>query len=113
MAVLVSASQRQQTCDLVALTVTFVGFFRYNSAKKDNDFIFHEAVPALDTLQSVKGERGWAWHGSGALSTRSALAAEGMGTCQSSGVWPRVENRAKPSLTPYCQWHLCQQGSAS
>lgn len=30
--------------------------FRYNSAKKDNDFIYHEAVPALDTLQSVKGE---------------------------------------------------------
>uniref|UniRef100_A0A803U109 Tyrosine-protein phosphatase non-receptor type 23 n=1 Tax=Anolis carolinensis TaxID=28377 RepID=A0A803U109_ANOCA len=29
--------------------------FRYNSAKKDNDFIYHEAVPALDTLQSVKG----------------------------------------------------------
>ncbi|XP_014382040.1 tyrosine-protein phosphatase non-receptor type 23 [Alligator sinensis] len=28
---------------------------KYNSAKKDNDFIFHEAVPALDTLQSVKG----------------------------------------------------------
>lgn len=31
---------------------------RYNSAKKDNDFIYHEAVPALDTLQSVKGEDG-------------------------------------------------------
>lgn len=29
---------------------------RYNSAKKDNDFIYHEAVPALDTLQSVKGQ---------------------------------------------------------
>uniref|UniRef100_A0A8B9BJM3 Protein tyrosine phosphatase non-receptor type 23 n=1 Tax=Anser brachyrhynchus TaxID=132585 RepID=A0A8B9BJM3_9AVES len=27
----------------------------YNSAKKDNDFIYHEAVPALDTLQAVKG----------------------------------------------------------
>uniref|UniRef100_A0A2K5DU12 Tyrosine-protein phosphatase non-receptor type 23 n=1 Tax=Aotus nancymaae TaxID=37293 RepID=A0A2K5DU12_AOTNA len=27
----------------------------YNSAKKDNDFIYHEAVPALDTLQPVKG----------------------------------------------------------
>lgn len=35
---------------------------RYNSAKKDNDFIYHEAVPALDTLQPVKGLRlriGW------------------------------------------------------
>uniref|UniRef100_A0A8D2JG41 Tyrosine-protein phosphatase non-receptor type 23 n=1 Tax=Varanus komodoensis TaxID=61221 RepID=A0A8D2JG41_VARKO len=29
--------------------------FRYASAKKDNDFIYHEAVPALDTVQSVKG----------------------------------------------------------
>uniref|UniRef100_A0A670JKQ2 Tyrosine-protein phosphatase non-receptor type 23 n=1 Tax=Podarcis muralis TaxID=64176 RepID=A0A670JKQ2_PODMU len=28
---------------------------KYNSAKKENDFIYHEAVPALDTLQSVKG----------------------------------------------------------
>ncbi|XP_004704046.1 tyrosine-protein phosphatase non-receptor type 23 isoform X1 [Echinops telfairi] len=28
---------------------------KYNSAKKDNDFIYHEAVPALDTLQAVKG----------------------------------------------------------
>ncbi|XP_054585600.1 tyrosine-protein phosphatase non-receptor type 23 isoform X2 [Eptesicus fuscus] len=28
---------------------------KYNSAKKDNDFIYHEAVPALDTLQPVKG----------------------------------------------------------
>lgn len=32
---------------------------RYNSAKKDNDFIYHEAVPALDTLQSVKGQGLW------------------------------------------------------
>ncbi|XP_060060740.1 tyrosine-protein phosphatase non-receptor type 23 isoform X2 [Erinaceus europaeus] len=28
---------------------------KHNSAKKDNDFIYHEAVPALDTLQPVKG----------------------------------------------------------
>ncbi|XP_006893014.1 PREDICTED: tyrosine-protein phosphatase non-receptor type 23 [Elephantulus edwardii] len=28
---------------------------KYNSAKKDNDFIYHEAVPPLDTLQPVKG----------------------------------------------------------
>ncbi|KAG9345078.1 hypothetical protein JZ751_009619 [Albula glossodonta] len=28
---------------------------KYNSAKKDNDFIYHESVPALDTLPSVKG----------------------------------------------------------
>ncbi len=29
--------------------------FRYNSAKKDNDFIYHESVPGLDTLAAVKG----------------------------------------------------------
>uniref|UniRef100_A0A8B9IK24 Tyrosine-protein phosphatase non-receptor type 23 n=1 Tax=Anser cygnoides TaxID=8845 RepID=A0A8B9IK24_ANSCY len=37
----------------VGLTSPLVS--RYNSAKKDNDFIYHEAVPALDTLQAVKG----------------------------------------------------------
>ncbi len=29
--------------------------FRYNSAKKDNDFIYHESVPGPDTLGAVKG----------------------------------------------------------
>ncbi|XP_053569676.1 tyrosine-protein phosphatase non-receptor type 23 [Bombina bombina] len=28
---------------------------KFNSAKKDNDFIYHESVPALETLQAVKG----------------------------------------------------------
>ncbi|XP_041045642.1 tyrosine-protein phosphatase non-receptor type 23 isoform X1 [Carcharodon carcharias] len=28
---------------------------KYNAAKKDNDFIYHEAVPPLDSLSSVKG----------------------------------------------------------
>ncbi|XP_063041171.1 tyrosine-protein phosphatase non-receptor type 23b [Engraulis encrasicolus] len=28
---------------------------KFNSAKKDNDFIYHETVPALDTLNPVKG----------------------------------------------------------
>uniref|UniRef100_A0A8C7X3C7 Protein tyrosine phosphatase, non-receptor type 23, a n=1 Tax=Oryzias sinensis TaxID=183150 RepID=A0A8C7X3C7_9TELE len=28
---------------------------KYNSAKKDNDFIYHETVPSLETLASVKG----------------------------------------------------------
>ena len=31
--------------------------FRFNSAKKDNDFIYHETVPSLETLASVKGNR--------------------------------------------------------
>lgn len=30
---------------------------RYNSAKKDNDFIYHEPIPPTDTLTSVKGNR--------------------------------------------------------
>lgn len=33
--------------------------FRFNSAKKDNDFIYHEAVPSLETLPSVKGILSW------------------------------------------------------
>ncbi|XP_062385191.1 tyrosine-protein phosphatase non-receptor type 23b [Sardina pilchardus] len=28
---------------------------KFNSAKKDNDFIYHETVPAMDTLATVKG----------------------------------------------------------
>lgn len=28
---------------------------KFNSAKKDNDFIYHESVPSLETLTSVKG----------------------------------------------------------
>ncbi|KAF5879831.1 tyrosine-protein phosphatase non-receptor type 23-like, partial [Clarias magur] len=28
---------------------------KFNSAKKDNDFIYHESVPGLDTLPAVKG----------------------------------------------------------
>ncbi|XP_016147920.1 tyrosine-protein phosphatase non-receptor type 23 isoform X3 [Sinocyclocheilus grahami] len=28
---------------------------KFNSAKKDNDFIYHESVPTLETLTSVKG----------------------------------------------------------
>ena len=33
-------------------------YSRFNSSKKDNDFIYHESVPALDTLPSVKGMDG-------------------------------------------------------
>ena len=29
--------------------------FRYNSAKKDNDFVYHEKIPAVETLPEVKG----------------------------------------------------------
>lgn len=62
------------------LTPPFPGPPRYNSAKKDNDFIYHEAVPALDTLQPVKGltlgggwGSGWRYRGHRA-DVRSAWA---------------------------------------
>lgn len=28
---------------------------KYNAAKKDNDFIYHEKVPSLDSLPEIKG----------------------------------------------------------
>lgn len=34
---------------------TFIS--RFNSAKKDNDFIYHDSVPSLESLASVKGNR--------------------------------------------------------
>ncbi|XP_030052532.1 tyrosine-protein phosphatase non-receptor type 23 [Microcaecilia unicolor] len=40
--------------DALRFTMDVIGG-KYNSAKKDNDFIYHKAVPALDTLQPVKG----------------------------------------------------------
>jgi hypothetical protein len=38
--------------------VTDSGFYfvyRYQSAKKDNDFVYHDKIPAADTLPDVKG----------------------------------------------------------
>lgn len=46
---------REPGCSPLLADVVSLLLPRYNSAKKDNDFIYHEAVPALDTLQSVKG----------------------------------------------------------
>nr|XP_033787812.1 tyrosine-protein phosphatase non-receptor type 23 [Geotrypetes seraphini] len=40
--------------DALRFTMDVIGG-KYNSAKKDNDFIYHKAVPALETLQPVKG----------------------------------------------------------
>ncbi|XP_069501929.1 tyrosine-protein phosphatase non-receptor type 23 isoform X2 [Ambystoma mexicanum] len=40
--------------DALKFTMDVIGG-KFNSAKKDNDFIYHETVPALDTLQPVKG----------------------------------------------------------
>lgn len=52
-----ASSGSRERC-LLLTNVASLLVSRYNSAKKDNDFIYHEAVPALDTLQSVKGEDG-------------------------------------------------------
>jgi len=30
-------------------------FCRFNSAKKDNDFVYHDKIPAFDTLPEIKG----------------------------------------------------------
>uniref|UniRef100_A0A8C5NNT2 Tyrosine-protein phosphatase non-receptor type 23 n=1 Tax=Junco hyemalis TaxID=40217 RepID=A0A8C5NNT2_JUNHY len=48
------AGQPETVQEALRFTMDVIGG-KYNSAKKDNDFIYHEAVPALDTLQSVKG----------------------------------------------------------
>ena len=43
--------------DQFSLTMMVIlGHFRLNSAKKDNDFVYHEKVPELDSLPEVKGE---------------------------------------------------------
>ncbi|NXE16084.1 PTN23 phosphatase, partial [Lophotis ruficrista] len=49
------ASSGSRECRPLLTAAAPLRLSRYNSAKKDNDFIYHEAVPALDTLQSVKG----------------------------------------------------------
>ena len=36
--------------------MTLCFYFRYNSAKRDNDFVYHEKVPELETLPEVKGK---------------------------------------------------------
>lgn len=35
---------------------SFVATLRLQGAVKDNDFIYHEVVPELDTLPEIKGE---------------------------------------------------------
>ncbi|XP_057211388.1 tyrosine-protein phosphatase non-receptor type 23b [Triplophysa rosa] len=40
--------------DALKFTMDVIGG-KYNSVKKDNDFIYHESVPNLDTLAGVKG----------------------------------------------------------
>ncbi|MEE6511741.1 hypothetical protein FKM82_018484 [Ascaphus truei] len=49
-----SKGQPTTVQDALRFTMDVIGG-KSNSAKKDNDFIYHESVPALDTLQAVKG----------------------------------------------------------
>ncbi|KAG8443424.1 hypothetical protein GDO86_012006 [Hymenochirus boettgeri] len=49
-----SKGQPSTVQDALRFTMDVIGG-KFNSAKKDNDFIYHESVPALDTLQAVKG----------------------------------------------------------
>ncbi|NXA86100.1 PTN23 phosphatase, partial [Melanocharis versteri] len=53
-AIKLAKGQPETVQEALRFTMDVIGG-KYNSAKKDNDFIYHEAVPALDTLQSVKG----------------------------------------------------------
>lgn len=53
-AIKLAKGQPDTVQDALRFTMDVIGG-KYNSAKKDNDFIYHEAIPALDTLQPVKG----------------------------------------------------------
>nr|XP_006635747.1 PREDICTED: tyrosine-protein phosphatase non-receptor type 23 [Lepisosteus oculatus] len=53
-AVKLAKGQPDSVQDALRFTMDVIGG-KFNSAKKDNDFIYHESVPALDTLPSVKG----------------------------------------------------------
>ncbi|KAM4688535.1 tyrosine-protein phosphatase non-receptor type 23 [Discoglossus pictus] len=49
-----SKGQPTTVQDALRFTMDVIGG-KFNSAKKDNDFIYHESVPTLETLQAVKG----------------------------------------------------------
>lgn len=49
-----SKGQPETIQEALKFTMDVIGG-KYNSAKKDNDFIYHESVPSLDTLGAVKG----------------------------------------------------------
>ncbi|KAM5124999.1 tyrosine-protein phosphatase non-receptor type 23-like, partial [Mantella aurantiaca] len=53
-AIKLSKGQPTTVQEALRFTMDVIGG-KFNSAKKDNDFIYHESVPALDTLQAVKG----------------------------------------------------------
>uniref|UniRef100_A0A673KJQ2 Tyrosine-protein phosphatase non-receptor type 23-like n=1 Tax=Sinocyclocheilus rhinocerous TaxID=307959 RepID=A0A673KJQ2_9TELE len=49
-----SKGQLESVQEALKFTMDVIGG-KYNSAKKENDFIYHESVPGLDTLAAVKG----------------------------------------------------------
>ncbi|XP_067834870.1 tyrosine-protein phosphatase non-receptor type 23 [Heptranchias perlo] len=53
-AVKYAKGQPETVQEALRFTMDVIGG-KYNAAKKDNDFIYHEAVPPLDSLSSVKG----------------------------------------------------------
>uniref|UniRef100_A0A3Q0RM09 Tyrosine-protein phosphatase non-receptor type 23 n=1 Tax=Amphilophus citrinellus TaxID=61819 RepID=A0A3Q0RM09_AMPCI len=52
--ILFSTGQPDSVQEALRFTMDVIGG-KFNSAKKDNDFIYHETVPSLETLASVKG----------------------------------------------------------
>uniref|UniRef100_A0A8C2XA82 Tyrosine-protein phosphatase non-receptor type 23 n=1 Tax=Cyclopterus lumpus TaxID=8103 RepID=A0A8C2XA82_CYCLU len=53
-AIKLAKGQPDSVQDALRFTMDVIGG-KFNSAKKDNDFIYHETVPSLETLASVKG----------------------------------------------------------
>ncbi|XP_053083928.1 tyrosine-protein phosphatase non-receptor type 23 isoform X2 [Pangasianodon hypophthalmus] len=53
-AIKLAKGQPDSVQEALRFTMDVIGG-KFNSAKKDNDFIYHEAVPSLETLPSVKG----------------------------------------------------------
>lgn len=53
-AIKLAKAQPDSVQEALKFTMDVIGG-KYNSAKKDNDFIYHESVPNVDTLASLKG----------------------------------------------------------
>ncbi|CAM4703502.1 unnamed protein product [Leuciscus chuanchicus] len=53
-AIKMAKGQPDSVQEALKFTMDVIGG-KFNSAKKDNDFIYHESVPSLETLTSVKG----------------------------------------------------------
>ncbi|XP_054637809.1 tyrosine-protein phosphatase non-receptor type 23 [Dunckerocampus dactyliophorus] len=53
-AIKLAKGQPESVQEALSFTMDVIGG-KFNSAKKDNDFIYHESVPSLEKLTSVKG----------------------------------------------------------